>query len=112
MRGAPFERHGIYLPLDRIAEICRTLDVVELSIFGSVLRDDFGPESDIDSMAVIRNDDDGPWMSRIQQLEKALNELVGREVDVVTKESVQQSENWIRRNHILETAQVIYGPRS
>ncbi len=74
-----------------------------------MLRDEFGPESDIDFMAVIRNDDYGPWMSRIPQLEKALSELVGREVDVVTKESVLQSENWIRRNHILETAQVIYG---
>ncbi len=52
------------LPLDKIAEICRTFDVVELSIFGSVLRDDFGPESDIDFMAVIRTDDYGPWMSR------------------------------------------------
>ena len=97
------------LPLDKIAEICRTYDVVELSIFGSVMRDDFGPESDIDFMAVIRNDEYGPWMSRVQQLEKALSELVGREVDVVTKESVQQSENWIRRSRILETAQVIYG---
>jgi uncharacterized protein len=48
-------------------------------------------------------------MSRIQQLENALSERVGREVDVVTKESVLQSENWIRRNHILDSAQVIYG---
>jgi predicted nucleotidyltransferase len=97
------------LPLDKIAETCRKYDVVELSIFGSVLREDFGPESDIDFMAVIRNDDYGPWMSKVQQLENALSELVGREVDVVTKESVLQSENWIRKNHILETAQVIYG---
>jgi Nucleotidyltransferase domain len=48
------------LPLDKIAETCRKYDVIELSIFGSVLRDDFGPESDIDFMAVIRNDDYGP----------------------------------------------------
>jgi predicted nucleotidyltransferase len=75
-----------------------------------VLRDDFGPESDIDFMTVIRNDDYGPWMSRVEQMEKALSELVGREVDVVMKESVQHSENWIRKGHIFETAQVIYGP--
>ncbi len=84
-------------------------DVVELSVFGSILRDDFRPESDIDFMAVFRQDDYGPWMSRLQQLEKELTTLLGRAVDVVTKESVLRSENWIRRNHILETAQVIYG---
>ncbi len=105
----PIERNGIRLPLDRIAEICRMSDVVQLFVFGSFLRDDFGPESDVDFMVVFRNDDYGPWMSRVQQLENDLSALVGREVDVVTKESVLQSENWIRRNHILETAQVIYG---
>lgn len=105
-----FKRHDITLPLDRIAEICEKYDVVELSIFGSVLRDDFGPESDIDIMAVFRHDDYGPWMARLQQLENELSELTGRGVDIVTKESVLQSENWIRRNAILGTAQVIYGP--
>jgi uncharacterized protein len=103
------ERNGIRLPLARIAELCQKHDALELSVFGSILRDDFGPESDVDFMVVFRNDDDGPWMSRVQQLESDLSALVGREVDVVTKESVLQSENWIRRNHILETAQVIYG---
>jgi predicted nucleotidyltransferase len=104
------ERHGISLPPGRIAEICNRYDLVELSVFGSNLRDDFGPESDVDFMAVFRHDDYGPWMSRLQQLEKELGALVGREVDVVTKESVLQSENWIRRNHTLDSAQVIYGP--
>jgi predicted nucleotidyltransferase len=104
-----FSRNGVALPLDRIAEICQKNDVVELSVFGSVLRDDFGPDSDVDFMAVFRAADCGPWMARIQQLERGLSTLIGREVDVVTKESVLQSENWIRRNHILDSAQVIYG---
>jgi len=104
-----FERHGVSLPLGRIAEICRKYDIAELSVFGSVLRDDFGPRSDIDFMAVFRHDNYGPWMAKIQQLENELSELVGRDVDIVTKESVLQSENWIRRKHILDSAQVIYG---
>jgi uncharacterized protein len=66
--AASFERHGVSLPLDRVAEICHKYDVAELSVFGSVLRDDFGPESDIDVMAVFRHDDFGPWMARLQQL--------------------------------------------
>ena len=95
--------------MERVAEIGRKYDVVELSVFGSVLRDDFGPESDVDFLAVFRHDDYGPWIARLQQLEKELSDLAGREADVVTKESVQQSENWIRRNHVLDSAQVIYG---
>ncbi len=50
------------LPLDRIAELCRKYHVVELSVFGSFLRDDFGPESDIDLLAIFQDDDYGPWM--------------------------------------------------
>jgi uncharacterized protein len=48
-------------------------------------------------------------MEKLQRLEEDLSALLGREVEVVPKESVVQSENWIRRNHILSTAQVIYG---
>ncbi len=73
------------------------------------LREDFGPESDVDFLVVFQNDDYGPWMGKLQGLEEDLRALLGREVELVPKESVVQSENWIRRNHILGTAQVIYG---
>ena len=104
-----FERRGISLPLGRIAEICHKYDVAELSVFGSLLRDDFGPESDVDFLAVFEHNDYGPWMGKLQEMERELSALVGHEVDIVTKESVLQSENWIRRNHILDSAKVIYG---
>jgi uncharacterized protein len=106
---APFTRHDITLPLDQIAELCRKYQVVELSVFGSLLRDDFGPESDIDFLVVFQNDDYGPWMGKLQGMEEDLGALLGREVELVPKESVLRSENWIRRKHILSTAQVIYG---
>jgi predicted nucleotidyltransferase len=107
---ASFTRHGITLPLDRIAELCREYDVAELSVFGSLLREDFGPESDIDFLVVFQGDDYGPWMGKLQRLEEKLGSLLGRVTELVPKESVVRSENWIRRNHILGTAQVIYGP--
>jgi predicted nucleotidyltransferase len=106
---APFNRHGISLRSDRIAEICRKYDVVELSVFGSVLRDDFGPDSDIDFLAVFRHDDYGPWMAKVQNFERELGALVGPEVEVITMESVLKSENWIRTKHILTPAQAVYG---
>ena len=107
---AAFTRHGITLPLDRIAELCREYDVAELSVFGSLLREDFGPESDIDFLVVFQGDDYGPWMGKLQRLEEELGSLLGRVVELVPKESVVRSENWIRKDHILGTAQVIYGP--
>jgi uncharacterized protein len=48
-------------------------------------------------------------MGKLQRLEEDLSALLGREVELVPKENVVRSENWIRRNHILNTAQVIYG---
>jgi predicted nucleotidyltransferase len=83
--------------------------VAELSVFGSILRDDFGPASDIDFLVVFRDNDYGPWMGKLQRMEQDLGRLLGREVELVPKESVLRSENWIRRNHILSTALVIYG---
>lgn len=103
------ERHGIVLPMDRIAELCRRTDVEELAIFGSYLREDFRPESDIDFLAVFRNDDPGPWMSKLQQFERELGEILGRKVDVIPRRDVEASENWVRRQNILGSARVIYG---
>jgi uncharacterized protein len=100
-------RHGIVLPMDRIAELCRRLDVEELAIFGSYLRDDFRPESDVDFLAVFRNDDPGPWMSKLQQFERELGEILGRKIDVTLRRDVEASENWIRRQNILGSARVI-----
>ena len=102
-------RHGITLPTDHITELCERYGVRELSVFGSVLRDDFTPESDIDFLVTFRDDDPGPWMGKLIQMEDDLRALLGREVDLVPKESILKSENWIRRDHILGTARVIYG---
>jgi predicted nucleotidyltransferase len=70
-------RHGITLPTEQIAKLCRDLEVVELAVFGSFLRDDFGPESDIDFLAVFKNGDLGPWMGKRQLLETLLSALLG-----------------------------------
>ena len=48
-------------------------------------------------------------MEKLQNMEEDLSAILGRKVDLVPKESIVRSENWIRRNHILSTARVIYG---
>ncbi len=98
----------IPLPLEAIAAICRKHDVEELSIFGSVLREDFRPDSDVDFLVRFRNNDAGPWMGKFADMERELSELLGRKVDVVDRAGVEQSENYLRRKHILRAARVIY----
>ena len=99
---------AIALPLEAIAELCRKYDVEELALFGSALRDDFTPESDVDFLVVFKNNDYGPWMSKLTGLEEDLAALLGRPVDVVSRRGVEQSENYIRRRHILESARTLY----
>jgi uncharacterized protein len=102
-------RHGITLPADLIAQICERYGVRELAVFGSLLRDDFTADSDVDFLVTFSDDDPDPWMGKLTRMEDDLRDALGREVELVPKESVLKSENWIRRNHILGTAQVIYG---
>jgi predicted nucleotidyltransferase len=91
-------------PLDRIAALCRAYGVEELSVFGSFLRDDFGPDSDIDLLAVFRDNDYGPWMGKLTGLEAELSALLGRRVDLVPKPMLK----WVIRDRVLAEAQRIY----
>jgi uncharacterized protein len=83
---------NIPIPADALEALCRKWRVRVLSLFGSVLRDDFGPNSDVDVLGSF--DDD------------ALAEMFGRPVDLVEREGVR---NPFRRQRILETRLVIYG---
>lgn len=91
----------------RIDEFCRKWKIRELSLFGSALRDDFGPGSDVDLLVVFEDPhrDFGPWMRELTEMEEELQTLFGRRVDLVEKRLVR---NPFRRHHILATRQVIY----
>ncbi len=92
---------------DKLAAFCQRWRVAELSLFGSVIRDDFGPESDVD--VLIRFD---PQARRtffdIVRMQDELSGLFGRNVDLVTRAAVEGSRNYIRRKSILDSAQVVY----
>lgn len=98
----------IALPLDAIESLCRKYGVEELCVFGSVLSDDFHPDSDVDLLVRFKNDDLGPWMSKLTDLSDELSALLGREVDVVERGGIEQSPNYLRRERILRSARVIY----
>ena len=105
---SPAFQSNINLPTDRVSVLCEKYQVEELSVFGSVLRDDFGPESDVDFLVVFKDHDSGPWMSRVVDLKKDLSSLLGRKADVLEKSGVKQSANWLRKSEILEPAERVY----
>ena len=97
----------IELPREQIAEFCQRWGIIEFAFFGSVLRDDFGPESDIDVLVQF-GADAGLTLFDIVRMEDELRELFGREVDLADREAVEQSRNHIRRNAILAAAETVY----
>ena len=94
------------LPENRVAEFCRANGILKLAIFGSALREDFGPDSDIDVLVEF-----APGRTpglRFVDIADELSDLFGRHVDVLTRSAVERSPNFVRRKAILESAQVIY----
>ena len=98
---------GIEIPANEIAALCNRWQVLELALFGSVLRDDFGPESDVD---VLVSFDTGArhTLLDIVQMQEELSAVLGREADLVERTAVEQSPNYIRRQAILRSAETIY----
>jgi uncharacterized protein len=97
----------IDLPMDEIDAFCRRWQITELSVFGSVLRDDFRPDSDVDFLVTFAPE--ARWsLFDLVKMQEELEGLTGREVDLVEKASIERSHNWIRRREILGTADPIY----
>jgi predicted nucleotidyltransferase len=100
-------RGQIEIPDEALAEFCRRWKITELALFGSALRDDFRPDSDVD--VLVSYAPDAHWsLLDVVGIEEELGRIVGRKVDLVSRRAIEQSYNWIRRKEILETAQVIY----
>jgi predicted nucleotidyltransferase len=98
---------GLKISRDKIAEFCRRWKVTELALFGSILRDDFRPDSDIDVLVTFAPDSTRRFYDLIDMKEE-LESMLGRKVDLVEKRLVESSENYIRRRHILSHAETIY----
>jgi hypothetical protein len=88
----------------QIAEFCRRWKIVEFSIFGSALGEDFRPDSDVD--VLINFEPDIPWslFDWLDMIEE-LKQIFGREVDLVEESGLR---NPFRRHEILKTKQVVY----
>ena len=97
----------IDLPYELLADYCRRWKITKLEVFGSVLRDDFGPDSDIDFLVTF--DPTAHWtLFDWVHAQDELAGVVGRPIDLVSRRPIEQSENWIRRRSILDSARTIY----
>ena len=92
---------------ETIAEFCRKWKIAEFALFGSVLRDDFRPDSDVDVLVTFSPDSD--WeVEHLLDMKEELESLFGRGVDLVEKRLVEESRNYIRRKHILSHMEAVY----
>ena len=99
----------IDIPKEEIAAFCQRNHIRRMALFGSVLRDDFKPESDVDVL-VDFEPDQTPGLEFIT-MQDELSEILGRQVDLHTFEGideVERSRNWLRREEILSSAEVQY----
>jgi hypothetical protein len=102
---------AIELPMKKIAKFCDRWQVIEFALFGSVLRDDFRPDSDIDVMVQF-HPDAHPRFSTLDQMEAELKTIFHRDIDLITRQGIASSRNYLRRQEILSSAQVIYATGS
>lgn len=95
------------IPIERIAELCDRWQITEFALFGSVLRDDFRPNSDI-NVLVSFAPTARRGLTETLQIRDELGALFSRPVDLLVKATIERSDNWLRRQNILNTARVIY----
>lgn len=95
------------IPMDEIAKFCQRWKIRELALFGSALRDDFRPDSDLDILVTFDADAEWGLFDHIK-MQQELQALLQRNVDLISKRALARSQNWLRRQEILNTAQVLF----
>lgn len=101
------KQNRLEIPQDKIADYCRRWKITEFALFGSALKDDFSPESDIDVLVTF--DKDATWtLFDMVDMREELRNIFGRDVDLVSRRGIESSQNYLRRKAILSSAKVIY----
>lgn len=100
----------IDMPYEKIADFCKKWKIIEFALFGSVLREDFCPDSDIDVLVTF-SEESRHTLFDLVNMENELKQIFGRHVDLVSRRGIESSRNYIRRNAILNSAETIYATR-
>jgi len=91
----------------KVATFCHKYRIRRLALFGSALRADFRPDSDVDVLVEFSTDAKYGLFA-LSRMEDELRQLFGREVDLVDQAAIEQSRNYIRRKEILGSLETIY----
>jgi hypothetical protein len=91
----------------RVGEFCQKWKIAQLALFGSALRPDFGPASDVDVLVTFSADSHASLFDLVQ-MEEELTGIFARKVDLISRRGPENSRNYIRRKAILDSAQVLY----
>ena len=97
----------IKLSLNKITAFCQHWQITEFALFGSVLRDDFRSDSDIDVLVTFSPEAHHTLFDLVH-MENELKEIFQRDVDLVSRRGIERSLNYLRRNEIFSSAQTIY----
>jgi predicted nucleotidyltransferase len=98
---------NIVVPQEQIANFCRRWQITEFALFGSVLRSDFRPDSDIDVLVSFAPT--ARWgLFDLARMQEELTQIFGRKVDLVSRRGIEASRNYLRRKSILNSAQVVH----
>ena len=101
---------NLTIPDNALAAFCRRWKITELALFGSVLRDDFRPDSDVDVLVTFAPQ--ARWtLFDMVHMRDGLQGILGRPVDLVSRRGVEQSRNPLRRQAILSSAESLYVQR-
>jgi len=106
-RDKIMEKLRIDLPIEKIEDFCKKWKIQEFALFGSVLREDFRHDSDIDILVTF-SEEAKHTLFDLVHMENELKEIFGREVDIVSRRGIETSRNYIRRNAILNSAEAVY----
>jgi hypothetical protein len=100
----------VEIPDADVADFCQRWGIAELALFGSVLRSDFGPESDVNVLVEFEPNVRHGIMD-LMQMEEELKGIFHRGVMIVTRRGLERSRNADRRAEVLHAAEVIYDRR-
>lgn len=97
----------IQIPTAEIRDFCERREITELSFFGSVLREDFGPDSDVDVLVRFHPNASHTLFDMVRMRDE-LSRILGHQIDLVSRRGIQGSRNYLRRKAILGSAEVVY----
>ena len=97
----------IMVPQEGMSVSCRRCRIVELALFGSVIRDGFGPENDVDILVRFRPETQHSLLD-MESMWQELSRMLGREADLVERVVVERSRSYSCRRSMLQSAEVVY----